>query len=81
MQDRVAVVESTLYHGARHILVVCSDTTFECDGALGDESWQPGRLTDGVDVFLERDNVIQNDTQTLITIKRQHTYMCELNNE
>ena len=38
-----------------------------------------GRLTDGVDVFLERESVIQNDTQTLNTVRRQHSHIAQVN--
>ena len=37
------------------------------------------RLTDGVDVYLERESVIQSDTQTLNTVRRQRSHIAQVN--
>jgi len=62
MQERVAVVESILHHRARHSF--SSLFRYNVPNVTERSEMKAGRLTDGVDVFLERESVIQNDTQS-----------------
>ena len=68
MQERVAVVESTLHYRARYSL--SSFFRYNISNVTERSEMKAGRLTDGVDVFLERESVIQSDTQTLNTARR-----------
>jgi len=77
MQERVAVVESTLHHGARHSF--SSLFRYNIPNVTERLEMKACRLTDGVDVFLERESVIQSDTQTLNTVRRQHSHIAQVN--
>jgi len=77
MQERVAVVESTLHHGARHSF--SSLFRYSIPNVMERLEMKACRLTDGVDVFLERESVIQSNTQTLNTVRRQHSHIAQVN--
>ena len=77
MQERVAVVESTLHHRARHSF--SSLFRYNIPNVTERSEMKAGRRTDGVDVFLERESVIQSDTQTLNTVRRQHSHIAQVN--
>ena len=77
MQERVAVVESTLHHRARYSF--SSLFRYNIPNVTERSKMKAGRLTDGIDVFLERECVIQSDTQTLNTVRRQHSHIAQVN--
>jgi len=66
MQERVAVLEFTLHHQACHNF--SSLFIYNILNVTERSEMKAGRLTDGIDVFLERESVIQSDTQTLNTV-------------
>ena len=61
MQKRVADVETTLHHRACHSF--SSLFRYNVPNVTELSEMKAGRLTDGIDVFLERESVIQNDTR------------------
>ena len=74
MQERVAVVESTLHHGVRHSF--SSLFRYNIPNVTERSKMKAGGLTD---VFLERESVIQSDTQTLNTVRRQQSHVAQVN--